>query len=80
MVEQDVYEVTVPLWVARDGYVALVVISIGVIPQIFHPMKWYYVLVAYIVAPMLGFCNAYGCGIGNLSMDPTYGKLAIFII
>lgn len=69
----------IPLWVAAAGYVALAAISMGVIPQIFRPMKWYFVLVAYIVAPVLAFCNAYGTGLTDWSLASTYGKLAIFI-
>jgi len=67
------------LWVAGAVYVALAAISMGVIPQIFHPVKWYFVLVAYVVAPVFSFCNAYGCGLTDWSLVSTYGKLAIFI-
>lgn len=35
---------------------------------------------AYIGAPVLAFCNAYGCGLTDWSLASTYGKLAIFII
>eukprot|EP00253_Pinus_taeda_P000935 PITA_00935 len=69
----------IPIWVAACGYVSLAAISIGVIPQIFQAVKWYYVLIAYIVAPVLGFCNAYGCGLTDWSLASTYGKLALFI-
>eukprot|EP01018_Ginkgo_biloba_P009323 Gb_40334 [translate_table: standard] len=69
----------IPMWVAVCGYVVLSVISIGVVPQIFSSVKWYFVLVAYIVAPILGFCNAYGCGLTDWSLASTYGKLALFI-
>ena len=70
----------IPLWISISGYVAIAAISIGIIPQIFHQMKWYYVLVIYIVAPALAFCNAYGCGLTDWSLASTYGKLAIFAI
>ncbi|KAH9325624.1 hypothetical protein KI387_005802, partial [Taxus chinensis] len=69
----------IPLWVAGSGYVVLAAISIGIIPKIFPPVKWYYVLIAYIFAPVLGFCNAYGCGLTDWSLASTYGKLALFI-
>uniref|UniRef100_A0A0C9S916 TSA: Wollemia nobilis Ref_Wollemi_Transcript_9812_2388 transcribed RNA sequence n=1 Tax=Wollemia nobilis TaxID=56998 RepID=A0A0C9S916_9CONI len=69
----------IPLWVALSGYVAVAAISIGVIPQIFPPVKWYFVLVAYIFAPVLGFCNAYGSGLTDWSLASTYGKLTLFI-
>ncbi|KAL6351197.1 hypothetical protein AAG906_031783 [Vitis piasezkii] len=70
----------IPLWVSLVGYVAIAAVSIGVIPKIFHQMKWYYVLVIYIFAPVLAFCNAYGCGLTDWSLASTYGKLAIFAI
>lgn len=53
--------------------------SIGVVPEIFKPLKWYHVLACYIVAPVLGFCNAYGCGLTDWSLASTYGKLGLFI-
>ncbi|KAJ9172885.1 hypothetical protein P3X46_016079 [Hevea brasiliensis] len=49
-------------------------------PHIFHQLKWYYVAVIYIIAPVLAFCNAYGCGLTDWSLVSTYGKLAIFTI
>lgn len=70
----------VPIWVAVGGYVAVAAISIGTLPQIFPQLKWYYILVAYILAPILAFCNAYGCGLTDWSLASTYGKLAIFTI
>ncbi len=54
-------------------------IPIGVMPQIFTPVKWYFVLVCYIIAPILAFCNAYGCGLTDWSLASTYGKLGLFI-
>lgn len=39
-----------------------------------------YILVIYIFAPPLAFCNAYGCGLTDWSLASTYGKLAIFTI
>ncbi|XP_057857692.2 probable metal-nicotianamine transporter YSL12 isoform X1 [Cryptomeria japonica] len=69
----------IPLWVAGSAYIALAAIAMGIIPKIFPPVKWYYVLVAYTFAPVLGFCNAYGCGLTDWSLASTYGKLALFI-
>lgn len=71
---------SIPLWASVVGYVSIAVVSIIVIPFIFNQMKWYYVLVIYIVAPVLAFCNAYGCGLTDWSLASTYGKLAIFAI
>ncbi|KAL3688954.1 hypothetical protein R1sor_015263 [Riccia sorocarpa] len=70
---------TVPYWLAFAGYVTLAVISIIVMPRIFSSLKWYYVLVAYIIAPIFAFCNAYGCGLTDWSLASNYGKLLLFI-
>ncbi|KAJ4972944.1 hypothetical protein NE237_006118 [Protea cynaroides] len=70
----------IPLWFAVGGYVTIAIISIIVVPHIFKPLKWYYILVIYIFAPVLAFCNAYGCGLTDWSLASTYGKLAIFTI
>ncbi|KAG6625121.1 probable metal-nicotianamine transporter YSL5 isoform X1 [Carya illinoinensis] len=70
----------IPPWFAIGGYVAIAAISIGTLPHIFHQLKWYYILVIYIFAPALAFCNAYGCGLTDWSLASTYGKLAIFTI
>ncbi|KAG2664240.1 hypothetical protein I3760_16G071600 [Carya illinoinensis] len=70
----------IPTWFAIGGYVAIAAISIGTLPHIFHQLKWYYILVIYIFAPALAFCNAYGCGLTDWSLASTYGKLAIFTI
>uniref|UniRef100_A0A2P2LD65 Metal-nicotianamine transporter YSL7 n=1 Tax=Rhizophora mucronata TaxID=61149 RepID=A0A2P2LD65_RHIMU len=70
----------IPTWFAVAGYVAVAAISTATLPHIFHSLKWYYILVIYIFAPILAFCNAYGCGLTDWSLASTYGKLAIFII
>ncbi|KAL2631045.1 hypothetical protein R1flu_015731 [Riccia fluitans] len=70
---------TVPYWLAFTGYITLAIISIIVIPHIIFSVKWYYVLVAYIVAPLFAFCNAYGCGLTDWNLASNYGKLLLFI-
>lgn len=70
----------IPTWVAIVGYVSIAFVSTATLPHIFHQLKWYYVVVIYIFAPALAFCNAYGCGLTDWSLASTYGKLAIFII
>ncbi|XP_042483972.1 probable metal-nicotianamine transporter YSL7 [Macadamia integrifolia] len=70
----------IPTWFALGGYVTISVISIIVVPFIFPPLKWYYIVVIYIFAPILAFCNAYGCGLTDWSIGPTYGTIAIFVI
>ncbi|CAI9259768.1 unnamed protein product [Lactuca saligna] len=45
-----------------------------------NELKWYFVLVAYIIAPSLGFCNAYGAGLTDMNMAYNYGKVALFVL
>ncbi|CAN1831148.1 Metal-nicotianamine transporter YSL3 [Linum perenne] len=70
----------IPIWVACVGYIALSIISVIVIPLMFHELKWYYVVVAYILAPALSFCNAYGAGLTDMNMAYNYGKVALFVL
>ncbi|KAK4340702.1 hypothetical protein RND71_039203 [Anisodus tanguticus] len=70
----------IPTWVAVAGYVSIAVLSTITLPHIFHQLRWYYIVVIYIFAPVLAFCNAYGCGLTDWSLASTYGKLAIFTI
>ncbi|KAJ8548892.1 hypothetical protein K7X08_029873 [Anisodus acutangulus] len=67
----------IPNWAAFGGYAAIAVISIIVVPIIFHSLKWYHVLVAYLIAPILAFCNSYGAGLTDWSLASNYGKIAI---
>lgn len=69
----------IPSWVAFAGYIALAVIATIVVPFVFHQLKWYHILVAFSFAPILAFCNAYGCGLTDWSLASNYGKLAIII-
>ncbi|KAG8365757.1 hypothetical protein BUALT_Bualt17G0005100 [Buddleja alternifolia] len=69
-----------PNWAAMSGYVLLAAISVGVMPMIFHQIKWYHICVAYVIAPILAFCNAYGCGLTDWSLASNYGKLSILVI
>ncbi|KAH7332423.1 hypothetical protein KP509_20G086500 [Ceratopteris richardii] len=69
----------VPSWVAACGYVALAAVAVGIIPLLFPPLKWYFVLLCYLVAPALAFCNAYGAGLTDWSLASTYGKLGLFV-
>ncbi|XVF60009.1 hypothetical protein PTKIN_Ptkin08bG0008000 [Pterospermum kingtungense] len=70
----------IPTWFAASGYVALAAISTATIPIIFPSLKWYLVLVSYIIAPALAFCNSYGTGLTDWSLTSTYGKIGLFII
>ncbi|KAI4302114.1 hypothetical protein MLD38_037900 [Melastoma candidum] len=66
-------------WVAAGGYIGLAALSIIVLPFIFPQIKFYHLLIAYTIAPVLAFCNAYGCGLTDWSLASNYGKLAILI-
>lgn len=68
----------IPTSFAIGGYIAIAAVSIVSLPHIFPMLKWYYILVIYLVAPTMAFCNAYGCGLTDWSLASTYGKLAIF--
>ncbi|KAH9307207.1 hypothetical protein KI387_035118 [Taxus chinensis] len=70
---------SIPFWVAASGYLVLAAISVGVIPHIFSQMKWYYVFIAYLFAPVLAFCNAYGAGLTDQNLAYNYGKVALFV-
>ncbi|RAL46349.1 hypothetical protein DM860_015342 [Cuscuta australis] len=71
---------SIPLWVACLGYTIFSVVSIIIIPIMFPPLKWYFVLVAYVLAPALSFCNAYGAGLTDMNMAYNYGKVALFTL
>ncbi|XP_022722020.1 metal-nicotianamine transporter YSL1-like isoform X1 [Durio zibethinus] len=71
---------TIPMWIGIVGYVILSIMSIVVIPIMFPQLKWYYVVVAYILAPSLAFCNAYGAGLTDMNMAYNYGKVALFVL
>ncbi|CAJ2640586.1 unnamed protein product [Trifolium pratense] len=70
----------IPSWFAIAGYVIIAIISTIALPHIFHQLKWYHIICIYLIAPVLAFCNAYGCGLTDWSLASTYGKLAIFTI
>ena len=70
----------IPSWFAGGGYVLIAAVSIAILPQMFDQLRWYYLLVIYVFAPVLAFCNAYGAGLTDWSLASTYGKLAIFTI
>ncbi|MCL7047225.1 hypothetical protein MKW94_023834 [Papaver nudicaule] len=69
----------IPLCVGAAFYVVLAIISSIAVPIIFPSLKFYHITIIYIVAPVLAFCNSYGCGLSDWSFASHYGKLAIFI-
>ncbi|KAK9145736.1 hypothetical protein Sjap_005639 [Stephania japonica] len=70
----------IPVKVAVLGYLFFSAISTIVIPHMFPQLKWYYVIIAYIIAPALGFSNAYGAGLTDMNMASNYGKVALFAL
>ncbi|KAH9751522.1 metal-nicotianamine transporter YSL3 [Citrus sinensis] len=71
---------SIPLWLACAGYIIFSIISIIIIPLMFPQLKWYFVVVAYLLAPILSFCNAYGAGLTDMNMAYNYGKVALFVL
>lgn len=84
LVEQHRNEVfirdSLPNWLAFLGYFALSVVAVITIPRMFPELKWYYAVVAYLLAPALGFSNAYGSGLTDINMAFNYGKVALLIL
>ncbi|XP_051113446.1 probable metal-nicotianamine transporter YSL7 [Andrographis paniculata] len=70
----------IPAWIAAIGYIGFVAVSTISLPYIFKPLRWYYIVVIYMFAPVLAFCNSYGCGITDFNLASMYAKLAIFVI
>lgn len=68
----------IPHWVWITGYIVFGALAIGLVPQVFPPVKWYFVLVIELVAPAFAVCNAYGAGLTDWNVASTYAKLCIF--
>ncbi|XP_028790726.1 metal-nicotianamine transporter YSL3 isoform X1 [Neltuma alba] len=71
---------SIPIWLACAGYTLFAIVSIIIIPLMFPELKWYYIVVAYLLAPSLSFCNAYGAGLTDMNMAYNYGKVALFVL
>ncbi|XP_010045545.2 probable metal-nicotianamine transporter YSL7 [Eucalyptus grandis] len=69
----------IPDRVAVGSYIVISVISTVVFPFIFPPLKWYYILIIYMISPVLGFCKAYSTGLTDMSITSNLGKLAMII-
>ncbi|KAG9159297.1 hypothetical protein Leryth_019901 [Lithospermum erythrorhizon] len=70
----------IPNSFAIGGYIVLAILSIIVVPIIFNQrIKWYHIFVAYLIAPVMAFCNAYGCGLTDWSLASNYGKISILV-
>jgi len=51
------------------GYVAMGILGVIFIPKLYPPCKWYYVLLAYFIGPLLAIPNSYGCGLTDWDMS-----------
>ncbi|CAA6674506.1 unnamed protein product [Spirodela intermedia] len=67
--ERDFLKDSIPSWLAFASYGVFGVGSVIAIPLMFSEMKWYYVVIAYLLAPILGYCNAYGTGLTDMNMN-----------
>jgi hypothetical protein len=67
------------IWIGLLGYGILAFISINVVPIFFPQVNCHHLLVAYIIAPLLAFCNIYGYGLTDVSLASNYGKVTILI-
>uniref|UniRef100_A0A7N2MAE7 Metal-nicotianamine transporter YSL7 n=1 Tax=Quercus lobata TaxID=97700 RepID=A0A7N2MAE7_QUELO len=59
---------------------ALMLVSIIVVPIIFPQVKWYYVVVMYILCPLFAFSKIHAQGTTDMTIvTANVGKIAIFI-
>ncbi|KAL2533028.1 putative metal-nicotianamine transporter YSL7 [Abeliophyllum distichum] len=72
----------IPTCLAIRGYVAISAVSTASLPHIFHQLKWYHIIIIYKFAPVLAFCNAFGCGLTDcrlmeslLSLQLEHGQV-----
>ncbi|XP_076956069.1 metal-nicotianamine transporter YSL3-like [Bidens hawaiensis] len=70
----------IPMWIAITGYTLFTTLNTFVIPLIFPEVKWYSIIAAYVIAPSLAFCNAYGTGLTDWDMAYNYGKIGLFLM
>ncbi|OEL24863.1 putative metal-nicotianamine transporter YSL18 [Dichanthelium oligosanthes] len=69
----------IPISYAIIGYIILATVSTIAIPRIYSQIKYQHIIAAYISAPLLAFCNAYGTGITDLNLYTQYAKIVILI-
>lgn len=69
----------IPNTFAISGYVVLAALSSLAVPLIFRQVRFYHVAAAYVFAPLLAFCNAYGTGVAETNFSAQYNKLVILL-
>jgi hypothetical protein len=70
----------IPIWIGLLGYGIFTFISINVLPLIFREVNFHHLLVAYIIALLLAFCNVYSCRLTNVSLASNYGKVVVLFL
>ncbi|XP_047961690.1 probable metal-nicotianamine transporter YSL7 [Salvia hispanica] len=70
----------IPTWVGIVGYFTLRLVAATIIPHIFTPLKWYYIVVIFLFAPAVAFCNAYGSGLMAWPLSDFHGKFVIYAV
>nr|XP_023886796.1 probable metal-nicotianamine transporter YSL7 [Quercus suber] len=61
------------------GCAALMLVSIIVLPIIFPQVKWYYVVVMYILCPLFAFSKTHAQGATDMYINAGLGKIGVFI-
>lgn len=69
---------TIPWWLAPVGYGGLAVLSTIFIPMIYTPVKWYYVLVAYVISPLFALPVRPLAGRALSEGSPPHTKLSFW--
>ncbi|KAJ3685800.1 hypothetical protein LUZ61_014964 [Rhynchospora tenuis] len=69
----------IPSSLVLGCYCFFAAFSMILIPQIFPQLQRRDIFILYLVAPLLAFSNAYGCGLTDWSLGSSYGKLAVFV-
>ncbi|KAM0821543.1 hypothetical protein ACQ4PT_072127 [Festuca glaucescens] len=69
----------IPSTFAVCGYAVLASLSTVAIPHIYSQVRYYHVATAYLFAPLLAFCNAYGTGVAETNFSAQYNKLVILL-
>ncbi|KAG2660228.1 hypothetical protein PVAP13_1KG414700 [Panicum virgatum] len=59
---------SIPARLAYAGYALTSAAAAVTIPVMFQQVRWYYVVAAYALAPVLGFSNSYGAGLTDIKM------------
>ncbi|CAO2189001.1 unnamed protein product [Urochloa humidicola] len=70
----------IPGCVAAAAYATLAAASTAAVPRLYPELGHHHVALAYLVTPVLAFCNAYGSGVTGMNLSATYGKIALLAV